>query len=155
MTPLSLSLPNQFFGKSIQYFVTNLSISSNTNTKLVFPSHGFLDNFLKSFQTFATSDMDDHKEISSRDSIDFDESTKRYAHSSGVQKSQTTPKNACKDDGAKLFLANIYPLRPCPEASNHLSSVLVTLIFTRETLCICWKQIFLLRANYCQANTST
>ena len=65
--------------------------------------------------------MDDRKYISSRNSIDFGELTKRYAHSSGGWKSQTTTTEACKDDGAQLIVANIYPLRPCPEYSKHLS----------------------------------
>ena len=97
---LSLSLPNLSFSESIQYFVTDSSISSNTYTQLVFPSSDFLGAFPKLLKTFATSYMDNRKYISSGNSIGFDESTKRYAHSIGVQKIQTTPKNACKYDGA-------------------------------------------------------
>ena len=67
--------------------------------------------------------MDNSKEISSGNSINFDESTKSYAHSSGDQKSQTTPTGACKYDGAQLIIANISPLRPRSEAGKHLSSI--------------------------------
>ena len=121
-TPLSLSLPNPPFDESIQDFVTDSSISSSSDS---------LGKCNKSFKTFANSDMNDCKEISSGKSINFDESTTIYAHSSGSQKSQTTPTDACKDDGAQLIVANIYPLRTFPEASNHLSSIMVALRLTR------------------------
>ena len=67
--------------------------------------------------------MDDRKYISSGNSINFDELTKRYSHSSGVQNTQTTMTIACKDDGTQLIVANISPLRPHPKASKKLSSI--------------------------------
>ena len=51
------------------------------------------------------------------------ESTKRYANSSGGQKSQTTPTDACKDDGAQFIVGNISPRRPRPESSEDSSSI--------------------------------
>ena len=99
MTPIPLSLPNTSFDKSIQYFVTNSFISSNTYIQLVFNSSGFLGEFLKSLKEFATSEMDDHKDISYVNIIDFYELTKRYTHSSGGWKIQTTPTDAWKYDG--------------------------------------------------------
>ena len=63
---------------------------------LGFPSSDPLGNFPKSLKTFATSDMDDREEISSVNSVDFDESTKIYTHISGGWKSQTRPTEAWK-----------------------------------------------------------
>ena len=83
----------------------------------MFPSSDSLDEFPKLLKIFATYDMDDRKEIRSGNDINFDESTKIYAHSSGGRKSQTTPTGACKDDVAQLIIADISPLRPGPEAS--------------------------------------
>ena len=103
--------------------MTDLSILINTYIQLGFPYSDSLVKFPKFFKTFATSDMDDIKEISSGNSINFGESTKRYAHSSGGQKGQTIPTDACKYDGAQLIVADISPLRPRPEASKHLSSI--------------------------------
>ena len=122
-TPLPLSLPNLSFDELIQDFVTDSSISSNTYIQLGFLSSDFLGEFLKLLKIFATSEMENRKEISSENSIDFYESNKRYAHSSGGRKSQTTPTDACKDNGAQLIVADISPLRPRPEASNNLSSI--------------------------------
>ena len=123
MKNLSLSIPNPSFEKPIQYSVTGSYILINTYIQLGFLYSDLLGEFLKLLKIFATSDMDDRKEISSGNSINFDDLTKRYAHSTGVQKSQTTPTDACKDDGAQLIVANIYPLRPLPEARKHLSSI--------------------------------
>ena len=71
-----------------------------------------MGEFLKSLKTFETSDMDDRINISSGNSINFDNLTKRYAHSSGGWKKKTTP-------------TDISPLRPLPDASNYLSSIFV------------------------------
>ena len=107
---LSPFLPNQYFDKSIQYFVTNSSISSNNLILLGFHSSDLMGKFTKLLKKFGTSDMDNSKDISSVNSIDFDDSTKIYAHSSGGQKSQTAP-------------TKIYPLRARNEDINNLSSI--------------------------------
>ena len=122
-TPLPLSLPNLSSKKFIQYFLTESSISGNTYIQLGFTSSDFLGKFMKLFKTFATSDMDNRKDISSGNSIDFDKLSKIYAHISGGWKIQTTPTDACKYDGAQLIVANISPLRPLPETSKHLSPI--------------------------------
>ena len=120
MKPLPFSLPKPSFYGSIHNYVTDSSISINTYIQLGFLSSDFLVKFTKSLKIFATSDMENDKEISSGNSTDFDCLTKRYAHSSGGQKSQATPNDTCKDDLAQLIVANISPLRPFPEASKHL-----------------------------------
>ena len=107
---LSLSLPNPSFNESIQDFVIESSISSNTFIQLDFPSSDSLGKLKKSSKVFATSDMDDCEDISYGNCIYFDESTKRNYHRSGNRKSQTAP-------------TKISPLRPFPEASKHLSSL--------------------------------
>ena len=107
---LSLSIPNLPFNESIQYFVTDSYISSNTLIQLGFPSYDYLGDLPIFLKTFATSDMDDRKDISSKNSIHFDESNKRYAHSTGGRKIQTIP-------------TNISPLRPFPEYSKHISYI--------------------------------
>ena len=75
-TPLPLSLPNLSLDKSIQDFVTDSSISRNTFIQSGFSYYDYFGKFPKFLKTFATSDMDDHKDISSGNSINFDESTK-------------------------------------------------------------------------------
>ena len=67
--------------------------------------------------------MDNRRDISSRNNIDFDESTKRYAHISGGWKIQTATTDACKDDCTQLIVADIYPPIPRPEFSKYLSSI--------------------------------
>ena len=96
---------------------------SNTYIQLGFSYSDSLGKFLKSLKTFATSDMDYHKEVSSVNSINFTESTKRYAHSSGGRKNQMKSTDTCKDDRTKLIIADIYPLRPRPDASKYLSHI--------------------------------
>ena len=103
--------------------MTDSSILSNTYIQLGFSSSDSLGKFLKSLKTFATSDMDYCKEVSSGNSINFDESTKRYAHSSGGRKNQMKSTDTCKDESTKLIIAGIYPLRPRPDASKHLSYI--------------------------------
>ena len=103
--------------------MTDSSILSKIFIQLDFTSSDSMGKFLKSVKTFATSDMDDRKDISLGNSIDFDELTKIYAHSSGGRKRKTTLTDACKYDHAQLIVANISTLRPRPEASNHLSSI--------------------------------
>ena len=88
-----------------------------------FSSSYYLGEFLKLLKKFVTSDMDDRKDISSRKIIEFYKSTKRCAHNSGGQKSQTTPNDACKDDGAQFIVGNISPRRPRPESSKNLTSI--------------------------------
>ena len=99
-TPLPLSITNLSFDKSTQFFVTDSSILRNTYIKLRFTSSDLMVKFLKLLKTFATSDMDNCKEISSGNSINYNELTKIYAHSSGGCNIQTTPTDFCKDDGA-------------------------------------------------------
>ena len=99
--------------------------------------------------------MGGRKEISSGNSIGFYESTKIYAHSSGGMKIQTTPINACKYDCAQLIVAYISPLRPLPEASNHLSSIFgCFLIDERNPLHLSETELYF-RANGCQVNPET
>ena len=93
MTPLSLSLLNPSLEKLIQYSLIDSFILSNTYTQLGFSSSYFLGDFPKSLNIFATSDMDDRKEISSINSIDFDESTKIYANSYFMPHSDNHRKN--------------------------------------------------------------
>ena len=110
---------------------------------------------MKLLKKFATSDMDYRKDISSRNIINFDESTKRYALGSGGWKIQTTPTNSCKDDVAQLIVADISPLRPCPEASKHVSSIFGHFeIDEGNPLHLSETELFL-RANDCQANPAT
>ena len=99
--------------------------------------------------------MDDRKEISSGNSINFDESTKIYAHSIGGWKSQTTPTDACKDDGSQLIVANIYPLRPLPEASKHLSFIFGCFEIDKGNPLHLPETGIFLKANDCQANPET
>ena len=73
---LLISLPNLSLDKSIQDFVTDSSISRNTFIQSGFSYYDYFGKFPKILKTFATSDMDDHKDISSGNSINFDESTK-------------------------------------------------------------------------------
>ena len=103
--------------------MTNSSISSKTYIQLGFTSSDLLGEFQKLLKTFATSDMENRKDISAGNSIDFNELSKIYAHISGEWKSQTTPTDACKYDGAQLIVVNISPLRPRPKAIKHLSSI--------------------------------
>ena len=120
---LYLSILKISLNESIQDFVINSSILSNTFIQLGFPSSDSLGEFPKSLKKFATSDMEYHKEIINLNSIDFNELTKKYAHSSGDRKTQTRPTYARKYDGTKLIVTNISPLKPRPEAIKHLSSI--------------------------------
>ena len=99
--------------------------------------------------------MYNRKEISSINSIDLNDSTKRYAHSSGVRKIQTTPTNDLKDDGAQLIVASISPLRPRPEASNHLSSIFGHFDIDEGNPLHLSETELLLRANDCKVNPET
>ena len=154
-TPLSLSIPNPSFDESIQDFVTDSSISVNTYIQLGFSHSDSLSEFPNFLKTFATSYMDYRKDISSGNIIDFDESTKRYAHSSGGLNSQTTPTDACKDDGAKLIVSNIYPLIPCPDASKHSSYIFCHFEIDEGIPLHLLEKELLLRSNDCQANMAT
>ena len=136
------TLLNHSCYESIHNFVTDSSISSNTFIQLGIPSSDSLGKFPKLLKTFATSDMDDCKSIRSRNSIDSDESTKIYAHSTGFWKSQTSP-------------TNISPLRPRPEASKHLSSIFVCLEIDEGNPLHLLETELLLRDNYCQTNSIT
>ena len=101
-----------------------------------------MDNFLKSFKTFATFDIDDNKETSSVNSFNFDDLTKIYVHSSGGRKSQTAP-------------TDISLLRPRPEASKHLSYIFGRFdIHEGKPFHLPVTELFL-RYNDCQANTAT
>ena len=154
-TPLSLSLPNPSFDELIQYSVTDSYISRNTYIQLVFTSSDSLGEFPKFLKTFATSGMDYPKDISFRNSINFDEFTKTYDHSSGGQKIQTKPADTCKCDGAQLVVSKISPLRPLPEASNYLSYIFGRFeIEDRNHLRLSESQPFL-KANDCQLNPET
>ena len=76
-------------------------------------------------------------------------------HISGGWKIQTTPTNSCKDDVAQLIVADISPLRPCPEASKHVSSIFGHFeIDEGNPLHLSETELFL-RANDCQANPAT
>ena len=120
-----------------------------------FPSSDSLGEFPKLLKTFATSDIDDRKYISSRNSINFDESTKRYAHSNGGRKSQNILTDACKDDGTELIVADISPLRPRLEASKHISSIFCPFEIDEGNPLHLSETELLLRSNDCQANSAT
>ena len=99
--------------------------------------------------------MENRKDIISENSINFNESTKRYDHSSGGWKSQTTPTNACKDDGTKLIVANISPLVTRPEVNKYLSYIFGCFEIDEEHPLHLPETELLLRANDCQANPET
>ena len=77
--------------------------------------------------------MDDRKDISSGNSIDFDESTKRYDHISGGQNIQNTLMDACKDDYPQIIVDGISPLITLLRLVSIYHIFLVALRLTRET----------------------
>ena len=102
MTPLPLSLINTFFDESIQASVTKSSISSNTYTQWGVSFFWFAGRVSEiMLKTFATSDMEDSKDISSGNIINFNDLTKRYANS------YFTPQS---DNGGNNSLRLIYEI---------------------------------------------
>ena len=122
--------------------MTGSPISSRNYIQLGFTSYDLPVNILKLLKTFETSEMYDFKVISSKNSINSDKSTRRYAHSSGGWKSQTRPTDTCKDNDAHSIVSNIYPVIPRHEASNNLSDIFSRLILTKKTICILQKHNF-------------
>ena len=97
--------------------------------QLDFTSSDLLGDFPKLLKIFAIFDMDDRKEISFGNSINFDKSTKIYSHKSVDQKSQTSP-------------TDISPVRPQTKASNKLSYIFGHFDINEGILLICQKHNF-------------